>query len=219
MPVSVIPELPFQPVFSDIASGLREQGYAIVRNSTTEQLALALLQQIQTFSKQEFHPAGTGRQDQHQLNPFVRRDKIRWLSPDTPAEQNWLACMAGLQQHLNRQLLLGLFSYECHFAHYQPGDFYRKHLDAFKGQANRILSSVLYLNPDWNSHCGGELVLFRNDYPEQELLRQSPTLGTLVCFLSEEFPHEVLAAERDRYSIAGWFRLNGSHHHRVDPPR
>lgn len=35
-------------------------------------------------------------------------------------------------------------------------------------------------------------------------------LGTLVVFLSEEFEHEVLPAKRDRYSIAGWFRVNPS---------
>jgi len=46
-----------------------------------------------------------------------------------------------------------------------------------------------------------------------------PQLGTLVVFLSEEFPHEVLAAQRDRYSIAGWFRVNSSTAQQIDPPR
>ena len=34
-----------------------------------------------------------------------------------------------------------------------------------------------------------------------------------------EFPHEVLPAMRDRYAIAGWFRLNSSIANNIDPPR
>jgi hypothetical protein len=30
--------------------------------------------------------------------------------------------------------------------------------------------------------------------------------GTLVVFLSDRFPHEVLPARRERLSLAGWFR-------------
>jgi SM-20-related protein len=45
-----------------------------------------------------------------------------------------------------------------------------------------------------------------------------PSFGTIVVFLSEEFPHEVLPAKRDRYSIAGWFRLNNSIDNNIDPP-
>jgi len=36
--------------------------------------------------------------------------------------------------------------------------------------------------------------------------------------LSEEFPHEVLIAKRDRYSIFGWFRLNNTMENSIDPP-
>jgi len=38
-----------------------------------------------------------------------------------------------------------------------------------------------------------------------------------VVFESERFPHEVLAAESERYSIAGWFRMNNSMVGTVDP--
>ena len=47
----------------------------------------------------------------------------------------------------------------------------------------------------------------------------TPSFGTIVVFLSEEFPHEVLPAMRDRYAIAGWFRLNSSIANNIDPPR
>ncbi len=35
-----------------------------------------------------------------------------------------------------------------------------------------------------------------------------PHANTLVVFLSDKFPHEVLPTKRKRYSIAGWFRVD-----------
>jgi len=35
-----------------------------------------------------------------------------------------------------------------------------------------------------------------------------PHANTLVVFLSDKFPHEVLPAKKKRYSIAGWFRVD-----------
>ncbi|MBV1883381.1 MAG: 2OG-Fe(II) oxygenase [Pseudomonadales bacterium] len=35
-------------------------------------------------------------------------------------------------------------------------------------------------------------------------------LGTLVLFLSETFPHEVLKSQRQRLSLTGWFRVNAN---------
>ena len=81
-----------------------------------------------------------------------------------------------------------------------------------------MLSIVLYLNRAWTSHDGGELVLY-GDQGDRTGTRVLPLLGTLVVFMSEDFPHEVLPARRDRYSIAGWFRRNTSLTSRVDPPR
>ena len=38
----------------------------------------------------------------------------------------------------------------------------------------------------------------------------NPTFGTMIIFLSESFPHEVLISHATRRSIAGWFRVSGS---------
>jgi SM-20-related protein len=61
-------------------------------------------------------------------------------------------------------------------------------------------------------------VLYQDEFDAQGL-KVIPALGTLAIFLSEEFPHEVLPTHRDRYSIAGWYRINASSADRVDPPR
>jgi SM-20-related protein len=123
-----------------------------------------------------------------------------------------------LRVYLNRRLFLGLFSYEGHFAHYEPGAFYKRHVDAFRGESNRVLTTVFYLNWGWQAEDGGELLLYEENQTEA-FARVIPRMGKLAVFLSEEFPHEVLPAKRDRYSIAGWYRVNSSSAERADPPR
>jgi SM-20-related protein len=116
-----------------------------------------------------------------------------------------------------------LFSFESHFAHYGKGDFYKKHKDAFKGEGNRVLSVLVYLNQDWSADNGGELVIYTKPSSDSCVIDDSkvlvtPSFGTIVVFLSEDFPHEVLPAKCDRYSIAGWFHLNSSVANNIDPP-
>ena len=206
------------PIFERIATELYERGYSLVDDAISEQLADTLYERVSTLKQAEFTPAGIGRAQDLMLNSFVRRDEIHWLEPNHPAERGWLEWCEQLRTYLNRRLLLGLFSYEGHFAHYEAGAFYKQHLDAFKGESNRVLTTVLYLNWNWQVEDGGALVL----YPESgsdPLATVMPRMAKLAVFLSEEFPHEVLPANRDRYSIAGWFRVNTSTMERVDPPR
>ena len=125
--------------------------------------------------------------------------------------------MEQLRLRLNRELFLGLFDYECHYAHYPKGAFYKKHVDAFKGESNRRLSTILYLNPQWQPQDGGELVIYDVD-GTTELATVLPVFGSMVIFLSEEFPHEVLTARRSRYSLTGWFRVNATNSVNLDPP-
>lgn len=166
--------------------------------------------------RRHLSPAGVGRAGDHQLVESVRRDATLWLDGDSAPQQQLLAAMELLRFALNRELLLGLFDYEAHYAAYPPGGFYRKHVDAFRGGSNRVLSTVVYLNPDWTGADGGELVLW--DAAGVELVRLLPHAGDMLLFLSEEFPHEVLPARRERLSVAGWFRVNGSTALCPDPP-
>lgn len=205
-------------VFERIAADLHAVGYSLIDDALPSALLTALVEEVRRLGPSDFHDAAIGREREQILNGFVRRDEIRWIDGDTAAERDWLAWTGELRAYLNQRLFLGLFSYESHFAHYPPGAFYKRHVDAFRGEANRILTTVCYLNPDWGSEDGGELLL----YPESgasPLARVLPCLGTLAVFLSEEFPHEVRPARRDRYSIAGWFRVNASTAGRADPPR
>jgi SM-20-related protein len=206
-----------EQLFNAIAGDLQNKGYSINPLALPPELADALLQQVLETPNGQFAPAGIGRAKGQLQDQTVRRDNIRWITEDSPACRQWLQWAGELQRCLNQQLFLGLFSLESHFAHYSEGDFYRRHLDAFKGEGNRIVSVVAYLNPNWQAKDGGELVIY-TEKGEPGSVRVTPAHGTLVLFLSEEFEHEVLAARRDRYSIAGWFRLNSSSALRADPP-
>ena len=211
-----------ETLFLRLAEDLVEKGWSVIPNALPTDLAAALFDQLHNETPNEFSPAGVGRSLDHNLNPFVRSDEIKWIEGSTDAERAWLRWTARMQQALNQRLFLGLFSFESHFAHYPPGSFYKKHVDSFKGQAfkdgtNRVLSVVAYLNPGWLPEHGGELLMY--SVLDGENLQVTPAFGTLVVFLSEEVPHEVLPAKRDRYSLAGWYRVNNSLHGQIDPPR
>lgn len=204
-------------LFESIAQNIASKGYSIHPNGFPEALLGQLSDRVQIIPAEKFTRAGVGRENDHTLNDFVRTDEVCWINGESFAGLAWLSWAEALQRFLNRRLFLGLFSFESHFAHYAKGDFYKKHQDAFKGEANRILSLVVYLNSGWQLEDGGELVIY-TDESEKDSVRVTPGLGTVVVFLSEEFPHEVLPANRDRYSIAGWFRVNNTGADRIDPP-
>lgn len=207
-----------ETLFEKIAEEIYSSGYSITPSALTPELIKQLLQQKEKMHTNEFDLAGIGRDSKLTLKRSIRNDKIAWINGTSEAGAEWLGWASRLKHYLNRRLFMGLFSFESHYAHYPPGHFYKRHLDAFKGEANRVLSLVTYLNPNWKPGDGGEMVLYQ-DEQDQRGISITPNLGTLVVFLSEEFPHEVLPAKRDRFSIAGWFRVNTSVGNKVDPPR
>ena len=186
---------------------LTNKGWCVFDNALPVDLADALLAESRSDEEKRYRPAGIGREDLHQTETQVRTDDIQWLKGTTEAQSQYLDLMEQLRTCLNRELFLGLFDYECMFARYLEGAFYKTHRDAFVGERNRVLSTVLYLNPRWQESDRGQLVLYRQD-ETTGLARILPTHNRLVLFLSEQFPHEVLPAGRSRYSLTGWFRVN-----------
>jgi len=193
-----------------IANALNDDGYIVLPKFLPDELTEQLYQHVSTIPEQEFKVAGIGRNQSFQLNDKIRSDRTRWLSSFDPVEQAYLSIMDDCRQQLNQQLFLGLRDYEAHFAHYKEGSYYQRHVDAFHGRSNRLVTTVFYLNPDWDQQDGGELIIYHND-SSNTVCRVLPEFGTMVVFLSEQFPHEVLTSMRDRYSIAGWFRGDMAH--------
>ena len=190
-------------------AALAGDGYAVIHGLVPHELCLRLQAEARAaHDTDKLDRAGIGRVDDHTLDTRVRRDKTKWFDRTSAAQTDYLEIMETVRQTVNRELFLGLFSYEAHFAVYEPGGFYKRHVDAFRGSRNRVLSSVFYMNENWSAEDDGALVIYADDETETTLATVYPEFGTLVLFLSEDIPHEVRPTTRDRYSIAGWFRVN-----------
>ncbi len=151
----------------------------------------------------EFAAARVGAARTLQHDPAVRGDSTCWLSePLLDAERSLLCEFEQLRLHLNRDLYLGLFELEAHYAWYPPGAGYARHVDQPQAQGNRRVSLIVYLNENWDQPAGGELQMFDAD----GCRRIEPLAGRLVCFLAAGREHAVLPAHRDRFSVTGWFR-------------
>jgi SM-20-related protein len=217
LPVRSSEDFTDDSLFARIADDIENRGFSIQPSALPIELTNILTQYLLDTNELNFERGGIGRGDDYVHSDFVRTDEICWITENTEAGRQWVQWTGKLQAFLNRRLFLGLFSFESHFAHYQQGDFYKRHLDAFKGETNRIISLVVYLNSGWEPYDGGELVLYQNA-EDATGTKVTPLMGTIVAFLSEDFPHEVLPSGRDRFSIAGWFRVNSSLQGRIDPP-
>jgi SM-20-related protein len=152
-----------------------------------------------------FHPAGIGHVAERHSD--IRGDDIHWVEQQAPlASALQQGELAQLKDAINATLYLGLYDFEGHYAAYPAGAAYTRHVDRFRGDDRRVLSVVLYLNDAWDPEDGGDLCLYANREALEPVARISPQGGTLICFLSEHVPHEVLPTRRTRWSLSGWFR-------------
>jgi SM-20-related protein len=208
-----------EQVLEAAAAALHDKGWWMGDNVLEPALVQALIDNLSELRQREaLHLAGIGRETDFQVRPDIRGDRIHWLSRSDPVQARFLDQMETLRLALNRYLFLGLFEFEAHYAHYPQGAGYKRHFDSFRGAANRVISLVAYLNNNWQPGDGGELAVF--DEAEQRAVATiAPRAGRLVLFLSEDIPHEVLPSKRDRFSIAGWFRVNASIRGQIDPAR
>jgi SM-20-related protein len=108
---------------------------------------------------QMLNPARTGNDTLPVLNNLVRGDKIYWLdrSHNNAAENVFFDLMDGFVKHLNSTCFTGITGYEFHYTLYEPGSFYKKHIDQFKTDGSRQYSMVMYLNEVWVAPDGGQL--------------------------------------------------------------
>lgn len=213
-PVLLPPDI--STYLDETAAALASKGYIVLDGVFSDKLLNELILHFKSLDKNKFRRAGIGREDDYQLNRFIRTDEIHWLNGTHQATREYFERMEVFRLGFNERLFLGLFDYECHYAYYNEGAFYKKHLDAFADSNTRVVSTVLYLNPSWSSASGGELVMY-SPGNGSVLETIAPLFGRLVLFLSEEFPHEVLPVNVPRYSLTGWFRKNNSIVNSIDP--
>jgi len=140
------------------------------------------------------------------INKEVRSDQIFWLdkSHENEFENQFLVMIDAFVLHLNSTCYTGITGYEFHYALYDSGSFYSKHLDQFKSNDSRQYSMIFYLNQDWQIGDGGELCIHHQDNSIQHI---APMAGTSVFFKSSELLHEVLLTNKPRMSITGWLKV------------
>jgi SM-20-related protein len=157
------------------------------------------------YANHQLRPAGIGNNTVVVKDKLIRNDKIYWLDRqhDNAAEQLFFELMDRFVSYLNRTCYTGITGYEFHYALYEKGSFYKKHLDQFQNNQSRVYSIILYLNADWQEKDGGELVLYHADH----LQTIAPVNGKCVFFKSSELEHEVLITHQPRMSITGWLKV------------
>lgn len=194
------------PLFESLITGLLDKGLGycdeFLEEETVNGLRSILLNH---HSKGEMKPAGVGKNFDFQRNAAIRGDVIRWLDPRAANkyEQAFLSKVDRFTDYLNATCYAGINDHEFHYAYYEAGSFYKRHLDRFKNDKGRQFSFVLYLNDHWKTEDQGMLSL----YLEEDVVSLSPIGGRVVFFRSDQTEHEVKASlGRPRLSIAGWLK-------------
>lgn len=193
-------------MIKNLLSDLEQKSFSVRDDFVPAELCEGLLQE---FLKSEFRPAAVGKHNTS-VQDQIRTDWIHWIDYENagPFVLKYLELMDELRQKLNETFFMGLQEFECHFARYEPGQFYQTHYDVKKNEvSSRRVSAVLYLNPDWRASDGGLLRLYDPKKPKDILQGVLPIMGRLALFLSNEIPHEVTVANKTRRSVTGWFHV------------
>jgi SM-20-related protein len=197
-----------QDSFSVLVDSFIENQVGIADDFLTEGLAGHLKQNLETlYAKQELLPAGTGNRAVAAMDLAVRGDRIYWLdrAHNDPFENAFFDHIDEFVAHLNGTCYAGVTGYEFHYALYEQGRFYKKHLDQFRTDQSRKYSMIIYLNADWQDGDGGELCIHHGD----SLQCISPINRKAIFFLSGGLEHEVLLTNKPRMSITGWLKVGG----------
>jgi len=188
---------------TELLNAFEKEGFYEWKNFLETDDAMSVRTELlETEQSNGFKQAAIGKQGEAMVNSGQRSDTIHWIAADSAAPRTTqvLEKLSEIITVLNRNFYLGIRDFECHYTHYPPGSFYKRHVDRHRSGSSRIVSFVLYLNADWQHDDGGELVIYEGN-SEAAVIR--PQLGTLAIFLSEK-EHEVLITARDRMSITGW---------------
>jgi SM-20-related protein len=160
---------------------------------------------IRLFGDEEFHAASIGSARDAIEDKTQRTDMIYWLDRAhlDIYENTFFNLMDQFVAYLNSTCYTGITGYEFHYARYDVGSFYKKHLDQFRNNNSRKYSMIMYLNADWQLADGGELCVHQHG----GIQRISPDSGKGVFFESSEIVHEVMLTHKVRMSITGWLKV------------
>ena len=191
--------------FETLISSYLDTKVGMVPDFISEELAENLVQRLFELKEQNLlKAAGIGNVAKLTHNAEIRSDAIYWLdrNNNNEFENQFLDQVDAFVTYLNRSCFTGITGYEFHFALFDKGSFYRKHLDQFQNNSSRQFSMITYLNQNWQPEDGGELCI----YDEEKIQKVTPNNRKTVFFKSDELVHEVLETNKARLSVTGWLR-------------
>lgn len=192
--------------FEELVAGFITGQVGISEAFISPALSAALVLNLLNLQKDgSLTTAGIGNDTTKSNTLSIRSDKTSWLETDTKniAEMEFLDIIAEFISHLNRTCYTGLNACEFHYALYDEGTFYGRHKDQFRNNNNRKFSMISYLNEDWLTTDGGQLIIHHQDRAAQNIL---PGNCKTVFFQSDVLEHEVAVATRPRMSVTGWLK-------------
>lgn len=193
--------------FETIITSFLENKVGIATDFLNEDLAKQLHDNLVLLYQQNLlKSAGIGNNAKLLNNKLIRSDIIYWLDRkhEIVYENNFLDLIDEFVSYLNRTCYAGITGHEFHYALYEAGSFYKRHLDQFRDNQKRAFSMIFYLNQDWKASDGGELCIFFNDHTQTI----TPINRKCAFFKSSELEHEVLLSHKPRMSITGWLKTN-----------
>lgn len=192
--------------FEELIEGYITGNIGISEAFLTKALSEALTVNLLDLSKRGgLTTAGIGNDPLKATVARIRSDKTSWLdiASRNSAEMEFLDIVTRFIAYMNETCYTGLNAFEFHYALYEKGAFYGRHKDQFRNNNSRKFSMISYLNEDWETTDGGQLVLHHEGRAAQNV---SPNFGTTVFFKSDVLEHEVTAAIRPRMSVTGWLK-------------
>lgn len=195
-------------MFDRCSQFISNDNYAVIDQFLTSEEVSGILGGLESkYSQNKFKKAGIGKGNECNINAEVRGDFIYWIDPEKIFElkRRFVVYLNSFIKHLNQKCFLSIKDYEMHYSVYPKGTYYKRHLDQFKKDDNRVLSFICYLNFDWKKSDGGDLRLYTNQKSNgSQYIDILPEAGRFVCFKSDVLEHEVLVTNKTRYSLTGW---------------
>ncbi|MBC7389987.1 MAG: 2OG-Fe(II) oxygenase [Opitutaceae bacterium] len=191
--------------FETLVNGYIEENVGIADHFLSDNLATHLKTNLLAlYVEKLFTSAGVGNAEKLIQDKTVRSDEIYWLNRkgDNQFENEFFVQIEGFIRYLNMNCYAGIQDCEFHYSLYEPGSFYKRHLDQFQNNSNRKFSMISYLNEDWTEADGGQLMIHQAG-ADQKI---DPTSGKMVFFKSDELLHEVLVTNKQRMSVTGWLK-------------
>ncbi len=192
-------------LYEKIIDDLMNHNYAQVDGFFAENICIGLRNLLLEKEQAGFFKKATiGNKTNSQEILAIRSDLISWIenNSENEFEQSFNHQVDDFCTYLNRTCFTGIKNWEFHYALFEKGAFYKRHIDRFKNDNARKYSIVTYLNQNRKVDDGGALVI----YTKEGAITILPEWGRTVIFKSDLLEHEVMVSGKDRLSITGWLK-------------